>query len=85
MGKRAEAFSVYRRLKHLLSVMLGAPPSAATEQLFREMLQRQRSDGAGAEVNRETASMGVAVATTLSSVDVSEVTKEAARRRARNR
>ncbi len=41
LDKRSEAFSVYRRLKHTLSVLLGVPPSDATQKLFREMLQRQ--------------------------------------------
>ena len=45
MNRRSEAFSVYRRLKHTLSVVLGVPPSSATQQLFRDMLDRQRHDG----------------------------------------
>jgi DNA-binding SARP family transcriptional activator len=46
MGKRSEAFSVYRRLKHTLSVLLGVPPSETTQRLFQDMLQRQSEGGA---------------------------------------
>jgi LuxR family maltose regulon positive regulatory protein len=46
MGKRSEAFSAYRRLKHTLSVLLGVPPSDATQRLFQDMLQRQSEAGA---------------------------------------
>ncbi|MEQ1883232.1 MAG: bacterial transcriptional activator domain-containing protein, partial [Burkholderiales bacterium] len=46
LDKRTEALSVYRRLKHTLSVVLGVPPSDATQGLFREMLDRQTEDGA---------------------------------------
>ena len=42
LGKRSEAFSTYRRLKHTLSVVLGVPPSEATHQLFERLLQKQR-------------------------------------------
>ena len=45
MGKRTEAFSAYRRLKHTLSVVLGVPPSDATQRLFQGMLQRQTEEG----------------------------------------
>lgn len=45
-GKRSEAFSAYRRLKHTLSVLLGVPPSDATQRLFQDMLQRQSEAGA---------------------------------------
>ena len=45
LGKRSEAFSVYRRLKHTLSVLLGVPPSDATQRLFQDMLQRQSDAG----------------------------------------
>ena len=46
LGKRSEAFSVYRRLKHTLSVLLGVPPSETTQRLFQDMLQRQSEGGA---------------------------------------
>ena len=45
-GKRSEALSAYRRLKHTLSVLLGVPPSEATQKLFQDMLQRQSETGA---------------------------------------
>ena len=45
LGKRSEAFSVYRRLKHTLSVLLGVPPSDVTQKLFQDMLQRQSEAG----------------------------------------
>jgi LuxR family transcriptional regulator, maltose regulon positive regulatory protein len=45
LGKRTEALSVYRRLKHTLSVVLGVPPSEATQRLFQDMLHRQSVDG----------------------------------------
>ncbi len=45
LGKRSEAFSVYRRLKHTLSVLLGVPPSDATQKLFQDMLRRQSEAG----------------------------------------
>jgi len=45
LGKRTEALSVYRRLKHTLSVVLGVPPSNATQKLFHDMLQRQSEVG----------------------------------------
>ena len=46
LGKRTEALSVYRRLKHTLSVVLGVPPSDATQKLFQDMLRRQAEGGA---------------------------------------
>lgn len=45
LGKRTEALSVYRRLKHTLSVVLGVPPSDATQRLFQDMLRRQAEEG----------------------------------------
>lgn len=45
LGKRTEALSVYRRLKHTLSVVLGVPPSDAAQRLFQDMLQRQSETG----------------------------------------
>jgi DNA-binding SARP family transcriptional activator len=35
LDRRAEAIAVYRRLKQILSVTLGLPPSATTERLYR--------------------------------------------------
>lgn len=35
LGRRAEAMTVYRRLRQTLSVTLGIPPSSQSEQLFR--------------------------------------------------
>jgi DNA-binding SARP family transcriptional activator len=46
LDKRTEALSVYRRLKHTLSVVLGVPPSDATQGLFQAMLRRQSEAGA---------------------------------------
>ncbi|MFN0038200.1 MAG: BTAD domain-containing putative transcriptional regulator [Burkholderiales bacterium] len=46
LDKRTEALSVYRRFKHTLSVVLGVPPSDATQGLFKEVLRRQTEDGA---------------------------------------
>ncbi len=45
LAKRTEAFSVYRRLKHTLSVVLGVPPSDAAQRLFQDMLRRQTEEG----------------------------------------
>ena len=45
LGKRTEALSAYRRLKHLLSVVLGVPPSDAAQRLFQDMLRRQGEEG----------------------------------------
>ena len=45
LGRRTEALSAYRRLKQILSVLLGVPPSDATQELFRELLQRQAEGG----------------------------------------
>jgi DNA-binding SARP family transcriptional activator len=50
MGRRTEALSAYRRFKQTLSVVLGVPPSESTQQLFKDMLQRQVSDGASTDV-----------------------------------
>jgi DNA-binding SARP family transcriptional activator len=37
MDRRAEAAAAYRRLRQILSVTLGIPPSATTEKLFRSL------------------------------------------------
>lgn len=39
LGQRAEALSVYRRLRQTLSVTLGTSPSPQTEALYRELLE----------------------------------------------
>ena len=44
LGRRSEAFSVYRRLRHTLSVVLGVPPSESTQRLFKRMLDDQRAE-----------------------------------------
>jgi DNA-binding SARP family transcriptional activator len=46
LGRRTEAFSVYRRLRQTLSVILGVEPSEATQRLFAEMVRRQNSSAA---------------------------------------
>lgn len=51
LGKRTEALSVYRRLKHTLSVVLGVPPSDAAQRLFQDMLGRQADQGSPAQMN----------------------------------
>ena len=51
LGKRSEAFSVYRRPKQTLSVLLGVPPSDATQRLFQDMLRRQAADGTPPQPN----------------------------------
>ena len=50
-GKRSEALSAYRRLKHTLSELLGVPPSDATQRLFRDLLNRQAADGTPPQPN----------------------------------
>jgi len=45
LGKRTEALSAYRRLKHTLSVVLGVSPSEVAQRLFQDMLQRQSDEG----------------------------------------
>jgi LuxR family transcriptional regulator, maltose regulon positive regulatory protein len=46
MGRRTEAISVFRRMKQTLSVLLGVPPSEASQRLFQVLLQDQLEDGA---------------------------------------
>jgi LuxR family maltose regulon positive regulatory protein len=46
LGRCSEAFSVYRRLKHTLSVVLGVPPSDATQKVFQGLLEKQREGAA---------------------------------------
>lgn len=47
LGRRSEAFSVYRRLRHTLSVVLGVSPSDTTQRLFQRMLDDQRAQDEG--------------------------------------
>jgi ATP/maltotriose-dependent transcriptional regulator MalT/DNA-binding SARP family transcriptional activator len=44
LGKRGEAFSVYRRLKQTLSVVLGVPPCESTQRLFEALLRSQAEE-----------------------------------------
>jgi pentatricopeptide repeat protein len=39
-GEHAEAIRVYRRLREMLSIILGMPPSRETEQLRNELYAR---------------------------------------------
>lgn len=48
LGRRSEAFSVYRRLRDTISVVLGIPPAEETNRLFHDMLERQRHEGGSA-------------------------------------
>jgi DNA-binding SARP family transcriptional activator len=43
-GRRADALATYRRLRQLLSVVLGVPPSDLTESLVRTLQAQQGSD-----------------------------------------
>jgi DNA-binding SARP family transcriptional activator len=47
MGRRTEALSAFRRMKQTLSVLLGVPPSEASQFLFQNLLREQVEDGAG--------------------------------------
>ncbi len=46
MGRRTEAISAFRRMKQTLSVLLGIPPSDASQRLFQVLLQDQAGEGA---------------------------------------
>ena len=46
MGRRTEAISAFRRMKQTLSVLLGVPPSLASQQLFQVLLKAQAGDAA---------------------------------------
>ncbi len=46
MGRRTEAISAFRRMKQTLSVLLGVPPSDASQRLFQVLLQDQAGEGA---------------------------------------
>lgn len=53
-GRRTEAISAYRRMKQILSVVLGIPPSEASQRQYRMLLEQQAAEGieadAGADV-----------------------------------
>jgi DNA-binding SARP family transcriptional activator len=51
LGRRSEAFSVYRRLRDTLSVILGVPPADETNRLFQDMLERQSAEGLSASLS----------------------------------
>jgi DNA-binding SARP family transcriptional activator len=59
LGQRAQALSAYRRLKHMLSVLLGVPPAEPTRRLFEQMLRRQTQE-AGVEEGPGVTPTGVA-------------------------
>jgi DNA-binding SARP family transcriptional activator len=59
LGQRAQALSAYRRLKHMLSVLLGVPPAESTRRLFEQMLRRQAQE-AGVEESPRVTPIGVA-------------------------
>jgi ATP/maltotriose-dependent transcriptional regulator MalT/DNA-binding SARP family transcriptional activator len=59
LGQRAQALSAYRRLKHMLSVLLGVPPAESTRRLFEQMLRRQAQE-AGVEEGPRVTPIGVA-------------------------
>jgi pentatricopeptide repeat protein len=40
LGRNAEALSVYQRMRHTLSIILGTQPSADTEALIRSLTAR---------------------------------------------
>ncbi|MBX9629315.1 MAG: hypothetical protein K2X67_02240 [Burkholderiales bacterium] len=40
-GRRTEAISAYRRMKQVLSVVLGVPPSETSQRLYRSLLEQQ--------------------------------------------
>lgn len=37
-GHRAEAMEVYRRCRRHLSILLGIPPAAATDSIYRSLV-----------------------------------------------
>jgi DNA-binding SARP family transcriptional activator len=49
VGRRTEAISAFRRMKQTLSVLLGVPPSDASQRLFQVLLQEQAGEGAGTQ------------------------------------
>jgi DNA-binding SARP family transcriptional activator len=51
LGKRTEAISAFRRLRHTLSVLLGAQPSDSAQRLFQSLLGRAPNQGAGEEAH----------------------------------
>jgi DNA-binding SARP family transcriptional activator len=56
MARRTEALSVYRRMKHTLSVVLGVPPSEASQMYFQDLLNKQVEDGSGTEITTQDGS-----------------------------
>jgi DNA-binding SARP family transcriptional activator len=58
LGRRSEAISAYRRMKQTLSVVLGVPPSEASQRLYRELLQGQIDAGNGMEFPADAESGG---------------------------
>lgn len=64
MGKRAEAFSAYRRLKQTLSIVLGIPPMEETRALFQQMLERQKASGIAVDADTQSSSVGIERGTT---------------------
>jgi DNA-binding SARP family transcriptional activator len=60
LGRCTEAISVYRRLKQTLSVVLGVPPSEASQKLYQELLQAQIHAGVSGEIP-EPAESGASV------------------------
>lgn len=51
LGRRTEAISAYRRMKQTLSVVLGVPPSDASQKFYQNLLQKQIEDGADFEAD----------------------------------
>jgi len=45
LGRRTEAISAYRRMKQMLSVVLGVPPSEASQRLYQRLLDGQSAEG----------------------------------------
>ena len=61
MGRRTEAISAFRRMKQTLSVLLGVPPSEASQRLFQVLLQDQAGEEAHSqEGSADTAAPGEA-------------------------
>lgn len=48
-GRRTEAISVYRRMKQILSVVLGVPPSEASQRHYQWLLEQQAGESVGPE------------------------------------
>lgn len=52
-GRRTEAISVYRRMKQILSVVLGVPPSEASQRHYQWLLEQQAGESVGPERDAE--------------------------------